>query len=105
MSLQSPNAQEKDWMDAISRLGCVVCLLQGHPGTPAEIHHLLRGGRRIGHLWTLPLCAPGHHRYGDGSSKVSRHPWKSQFEQAYGTEAELLKKTQRLVASQSQLTV
>ena len=89
---------ESEWMDAISRLGCICCHLQGFPGTPAEIHHILRGGRRIGHLHTLPLCAPGHHRYGDGVIKISRHPWKSQFEQAYGLETELLKKTQRLVA-------
>ncbi len=91
---------EAEWMDAIVRMGCVVCLLQGHPNTPAEVHHLLRGSRRIGHLWTIGLCAPGHHRYGDGVIKISRHPWKSQFVAAYGTEAELLKKTQRLVAEQ-----
>ena len=58
---------------------------------------MLRGGRRIDHLHTLPLCSPGHHRYGDGEIKISRHPWKSQFETAYGTEAELLKKTRLLV--------
>ncbi|MGP1667686.1 MAG: Ref family recombination enhancement nuclease, partial [Rhodanobacter sp.] len=63
---------EQSWMDAISRLGCVVCHIQGYPNTPAEIHHMLSGGRRIGHLWTIPLCAPGHHRYGDGVLKISR---------------------------------
>ena len=102
MSLPSPTKEESAWMDSISRLGCIVCLLQGHPGTPAEVHHMLSGGRRIGHLWTLPLCCPGHHRYGDGVKKISRHNWKSQFEAAYGTESELLKRTQRLVAEQKE---
>lgn len=79
------------------QLGCVVCHLQGFPGTPAEVHHLLRGGRRIGHLHTIPLCSPGHHRNGDGVKKISRHPFKARFEQAYGTEEELLAKTRELV--------
>lgn len=88
-------------MASIVRLGCIVCLIQGHPGTPAEVHHILRGGRRIGHLSSIPLC-PGHHR-GDGSSKTSRHPWKSRFVADFGTEADLLKRTRRLVAEQRRL--
>ena len=43
----------------------------------------------MGHLYSLPLCAPGHHRNG-GRLMVSRHPFKSRFEMRYGTEMELL---------------
>ena len=89
---------ESEWCDAITAIGCIACLLQGFPGTPGEVHHLLSGGRRIGHLHTLCLCAPGHHRYGDGVRKISRHPTKARFESAYGTEASLLEKTRELVA-------
>ena len=66
-------------MSAISRLGCVVCHLTGHPGTIAEIHHLLSGGRRIGHKATIPLCV-GHHRAPEkGSGKIARHPTRVAF--------------------------
>jgi len=41
--------------------GCVACLLRGHPRQPGEIHHLLSGGRRRGHEFSVCLC-PGHHR-------------------------------------------
>ena len=88
---------EQEWFQKITLIGCICCLEQGHPGTPAEVHHLLSGGRRMGHLFTIPLCAPGHHRYGDGVQKISRHPYKARFEAAYGTEAELLARTRAIV--------
>ena len=84
------NTAEKAWLDTITRLGCCVCHRQGNAGTPAEVHHLLSGGRKIGHLSTIPLCSPGHHRNGDDDIKISRHPNKARFEAAYGSECELL---------------
>lgn len=93
----APTVAEKAWMDAITDLGCIACLIDGHAGTPAAVHHLLRGGQRIGHLFTIPLCDPGHHQNGQQAGKVSRHPWKTRFEAIYGTEAELLELTQQLV--------
>lgn len=87
---------ERKWMDAITQLGCVVCTLQGHPGTPAIVHHILRNGRRQSHLQTIPLCQPGHHMDGTGG-KISRHPNKTRFVAAYGTEDYLLQKTKELV--------
>jgi len=91
---------EQSWMSAISRLGCVVCHLAGHTGTPAEIHHLLSGGRRIGHKATIPLCV-GHHRAPEkASGKIARHPTRVAFVLEYGSEEYLLAETQRLVAEQ-----
>jgi hypothetical protein len=88
---------EHAWMDAITQLGCIVCCLRGFR-TPAVPHHLLSGGRRIGHLATIPLCDPGHHQYPQpGSGKIARHPTKARFEAAYGTEEELLERTRELV--------
>src|ERR1035437_3361560 len=90
MSTKAPTVAEQAWMDDIVRLGCCVCWLQGHPRTPACVHHMLtEGGRRRGHKWTIPLCEPGHHKGGDGVKKISRHPWKGRFEEAYGTEDDL----------------
>ena len=89
--------EERQWMSTIGNIGCIVCYLAGHPHTPGEVHHILSGGRRIGHLHSIYLCSPGHHRNGDGKVKISRHPFKERFEAAYGTEEALLKKTQGLV--------
>ncbi len=93
---RAPTVQEKAWMDAITALGCIACLIDGHPGTPGAVHHLLRGGQRIGHLHTICLCDPGHHQNG-GPLKVSRHPYKARFEERYGSEASLLERSRKLV--------
>lgn len=88
---------ERAWMDAITQIGCIVCFLfERAPGTPGAVHHLKRGGRRIGHLDSICLCDPGHHQNG-GAQKISRHPFKARFEQAYGTEESLLSKSRQIV--------
>lgn len=77
-------------MSAIVEHGCIACRMDGHEPRPTAVHHMLRGGQRIGHLFTLPLCDPGHHKNGEQFGFISRHPSKARFEQRYGTEAELL---------------
>jgi hypothetical protein len=62
------------------------------------VHHILRGGVRMGHLYSLPLCDPGHHQNGGQFGMVSRHPFKARFEQRYGTEAELLQRLRVKIA-------
>lgn len=94
---RAPTVAESAWMDAITALGCIACLQDGHPDTPGAVHHLLSGGRRMGHLFTICLCDPGHHQNGQQFGKVSRHPHKARFEAQYGTEMELLDLTQQLV--------
>ena len=75
---------------------------------PADVHHLLSGGRRRGHSYTIPLC-PWHHRgtfattdeftareieemYGPS---LARSPRK--FREVFGTDEELLAQTDLLV--------
>jgi hypothetical protein len=87
---RAPTVEEKRWMDAIVEHGCIACVLDGHSPRPTAVHHILRGGRRIGHLFTLPLCDPGHHQNGDSLGLVSRHPNKARFEAKYGKEMDLL---------------
>jgi hypothetical protein len=82
------------YMRDIASLGCIVCRKTGRGRTPAEAHHLLRGGRQIDDFHTIPLCVP-HHRAGLKTQEfVSRHPWRKEFEARYGTEYELLALTQ-----------
>jgi hypothetical protein len=94
----APTAEESAWMtDAVS-CGCVVCATQGYGFVLAEIHHLKSGDRRMGHMFSIPLCEK-HHRGGAGDGQfISRHPFKKRFETAYGTEMELLELTKGYVA-------
>lgn len=97
---RTPTVAEKRWMDAITAIGCIACRIDGRPGVPGAVHHLLRGGLRIGHLHTICLCDPGHHKDGGPMGLVSRHPWKARFEARYGTEEELLELSRRLVGEE-----
>jgi hypothetical protein len=51
---------QKAFQDRVRALGCIVCHGNG-VDSPCEIHHLLRGGRRIGEDSVLGLCQI-HHR-------------------------------------------
>jgi hypothetical protein len=85
-----PTALEARWMDAIVRYGCIACRRDGHAPRQTAVHHILRGGVRLGHRYTLPLCDPGHHQNGGEDGLVSRHPYKARFEERYGAEMALL---------------
>ena len=87
------------------QIGCIVCRLFLRVFSPAECHHMLRGGRRRGHLFTLPLCMV-HHRGGrDDAEIVSRDQSQRRFEARYGTEDSLLGKTREMVEKQFGLKV
>lgn len=87
---RAPTAEEKAWMDDCVETGCIACWLDRVPHRPTAIHHIVEGGRRLGHKFSLPLCDPGHHQGGQSLGLVSRHPWKARFEERYGSERELL---------------
>lgn len=87
---RAPTVAEARWMTAIVEYGCIACRKDGHAPRPTAVHHILSGGQRIGHLFTLPLCDPGHHQNGKPLGMTSRHPYRAQFEERYGTELELL---------------
>ena len=63
---------------------------------------MLSGGRRMGHLFTIPLCYL-HHRSGRNDAQAtSRDQNQRRFELRYGTERELLEQTRALVLMQAQ---
>lgn len=98
MSLNAPTVEEQAWMDDIVRIGCCVCVRTGLGETPASVHHMLtEGHRKIGHLFTIPLCYSHHQAELNNAQIVSRHHWRREFERRYGTEAELLEWTQQRV--------
>lgn len=97
----APTREEAAWMSRIVALGCIACLLDGMQPRPTAVHHILRGGLRMGHLFSLPLCDPGHHQGGEPFGLISRHPWKARFEERYGAEMDLLAIVQRRVKGAS----
>jgi hypothetical protein len=54
---------EKARIDGALVLGCVCCNLAGYKrhGEKLEAHHILSGGKRMGHWFVIALCI-GHHQ-------------------------------------------
>ena len=77
---------QKAHFDRLTRFGCILCYKQGNEGTPAEIHHIRRAGKRSD-APVIPLC-PYHHR----DANTSIHGMgRKRFEREYSTtEEELL---------------
>ena len=88
----SKTAAERQYLNRVADLGCVICRRIGFYGTPAEIHHARTGtgvGRRASHFDSIPLC-PEHHRGNTGIHGMGRKA----FERKYGvTELELVEQT------------
>lgn len=59
-STGKPTKAEAERIEKMLRLGCAACA-ELFLWMPAEVHHLLEGNKRLGHLYSIPLCA-GHHR-------------------------------------------
>ena len=75
---------KKAHYDQLARLGCILCSHLGHEGTPAELHHIRRAGKRS-NAPVIPLC-PEHHRGNTGIHGLGR----KRFERVYGITEELL---------------
>lgn len=82
---------EKLYLSSVAALGCIICRM------PAEIHHPRTGqgmGKKARHDEAIPLC-PSHHR--NGGYGVAFHAGKKAFELNFGTQQELLIKTNQLL--------
>jgi hypothetical protein len=101
-SKQRPVTPEEKalWSRMAREIGCVACLLDGHPNTYVSIHHIDGRTKPGCHKKVLPLCA-GHHQDGTGEDKtmIAVHPWVARFEERYGTQAELLGRVMRVLGS------
>ena len=89
---------ELEYHNKVREIGCIVCKIFLRVHSECDVHHLVNGSRRKGHLEAIGLC-PTHHRSGlNNVHVVSRHPWKREFESRYGTEEGLLIITRGLIA-------
>ena len=97
---------DRERFDALQRIGCICCRERMVYSQP-DVHHLLSGGRRIGHQHPIPLCA-WHHRsvpqngLNTGQMQALLGPSLAltprRFRQAFGDDGLLLKLTNRLIA-------
>jgi len=80
-------------------LGCCACAVIGIPNHhQIECHHILDGGRRMGHRFTIPLCkghhqgyfTPDQHLILKSEQLVSIAHGRPLFIKVYGTERKLL---------------
>lgn len=86
-------------MDKVARMGCIACRIRLGVHEPTTVHHITAGGRRMGHLFTIPLC-PWHHqgycRNGITSTSMatlfgpSLAKSRRDFKREFGTELDLL---------------
>lgn len=85
---------DRQHLDRVASLGCMLCRRLGYYDTPAEIHHPRTGqgmSQRAPHSDAIPLC-PLHHRGDVGVHGMGRKA----FERRYGfTELDLLADTRR----------
>lgn len=89
-------------MDAVAALGCIACLIDGNPGTPAELHHIREtagGGQKALDTDVLPTC-PAHHRGTMHPAVPSIHLDRLAFIARYGSETELLARVRALLGEE-----
>lgn len=92
---------ERQHLERVAALGCIVCRREGLGESPAIIHHIRTGqgtGQRADHFHTIPLC-PAHHQFhGVG---ISYHDCPKTWESKFGTEADLLAQVKRELGEDS----
>jgi len=111
-STRAPTKAERAHLAAVKALPCVACVIDDRFDVltvcgPTEVHHLLSGNKRRGHMFVLPLGA-WHHRgvcsdlnclsdmrfwYGPSLAEGSKP-----FHARYGTDDELLARVNALLA-------
>ena len=69
---------EKRYLARVACLPCLVCEHMGLGETPADVHHIIEGQRRVSHYCTVPLC-PEHHRGESGIHKLHRHEFEARY--------------------------
>ena len=84
---------EKEIYRRTAELGCSLCRHQGNEGTPAELHHIRRTGKRS-NAPVIPLC-PYHHRGSGGVHGLGRKGFERQYSPI--TEETLLVQTKKLL--------
>lgn len=102
-----PTKAEQERIDKFRWIGCVVShVFLNLKEVPYDVHHLVEGGKRLGHAFSIPL-SPWFHRGipPDGMNVIEAtarygpslalNP--KRFKEHFGTDRELLEATNRLI--------
>jgi hypothetical protein len=101
-----PTKAESARMARISRLRCVACWDTGLCCGKTEVHHLLSGGKRRGHAYTIPLGLWHHQGIPllESNTELMRLFFgpslrleSKAFHERYGSDDELLAKVDALI--------
>jgi hypothetical protein len=118
-STDKPTAAESARIVLVKKLGCICCMLNVQFWMPVpyrgvcEAHHLLSGGLRRGHLFTIGLCrwhhqaVPPRERMSESAAIAVYGPsvatGSKPFHVTYGSDDELLEFQNALLAQASAL--
>lgn len=108
MTAKAATKEQQRRFGAMWQLGCIACYLDEHEAFQCgetEIHHMLKGSRRIGHDATVPLGSWHHQGVANGISNKfmlselgpSYHKHRRAFRERYGSDAELVEKVNALL--------
>ena len=95
--------KEKEHVNKVARLGCIICRKEGNPLVDAELHHIrsMTGlSKRATNFEVIPLCVR-HHRLG----KESFHYSSRNFSSKWGSQQELLDETLELLKLENELWI
>lgn len=93
--------------DLIRTMHCMCCALKGDLSKKrVELHHIKSGNKRMGHLYTIPLCT-AHHRGNRGTRQTlgpAVHDGMKAFVAEYGyTDLQLWQKLQVMLGQDDSL--
>jgi hypothetical protein len=87
-----PTKAQWDRMRRIKEMGCII---SGE--APCQCHHLLSGGVRRGHDFTIGLSRHLHETRNDDGTDPSYHGAKKRFNRMYGSDEELIAKQNKML--------
>ncbi|ARQ13135.1 hypothetical protein NXC12_PD00022 (plasmid) [Rhizobium etli] len=95
-------SSDRQHLSRVAALGCIVVFPDSGERccSPAEIHHPRDGqgmGQRADHSQAIPLCFNHHSAQSPLPYGHAIHKGTKTFESVYGTEAELLARTDELL--------
>ena len=95
MAWKTKTKLEKQHMDKVAQLGCIIC---GNP--EVHLHHIrypgLGMGKRSTNFEVIPLCQPHH------QGNLSVHGSPKLFEEKFGTQKQLLERVLKRIKCETQ---
>lgn len=105
-STTTPTKAEGERIRRIVNMGCIITWRRRRVFSPCEVHHIVEGNRRLGHMYSLPLNVWYHRGICDAGMsprdmiKLYGHSiihGSKLFERDHGTERRLWEIVQRLL--------